>query len=300
MQLYSALSASGIAVKFIIDREKFSLKNLIEVVEFDKTINALLGYEPFYTKENFDEALKSIQLIFKSSKNLELLEKIIDKFLEESQIYYVSQWLAYLDELTLEEFEYYKNSVTVSTIHKSKGMEFDKVILLQKKKEQEEKDKNDDNYNKDDEMRLYYVGMTRAKSELTILRQGSHHPQENKFATYQLNTNFYPDNENTITLVMGLGDISLSFNMEKFGQYSIYAGSAIKLEKRNKFKNYCLVDSSRIIGTLEKEFNKKINNYLNQNYIISSVIIEYVVQWYDSDKNEYLKHPLCRISLIKR
>jgi len=162
MQLYSHLGELGIQAKFIIDREKFALKNISEIVEFDKTINSMLKHDTFYTEENFDDAWRVIESKFKGSKNLNLLQKVIDRFLLESQDYYVSQWLAYLDEIKLEEFEDYNKTVTVSTIHKSKGMEFDKVILLVNQTPKTDEDR-----------RLYYVGMTRAKNELTIFRQGN-------------------------------------------------------------------------------------------------------------------------------
>ncbi len=97
MQLYSYLGELDIKAKFIIDREKFTLKNISEIIEFDKTINSLLKHDIFYTEENFDDAWRVIESRFKGSKNLNLLQKVIDRFLLESQDYYVSQWLAYLD-----------------------------------------------------------------------------------------------------------------------------------------------------------------------------------------------------------
>mgnify|MGYP003637835772 FL=1 len=57
--------------------------------------------------------------------------------------------------------------ITLSTIHGSKGGEADNVMLLT-----ELPRVIDDNYykNKDDERRVFYVGMTRAKKELHIVR----------------------------------------------------------------------------------------------------------------------------------
>ena len=57
--------------------------------------------------------------------------------------------------------------ITLSTIHGSKGGEADNVMLLT-----ELPRVIDENYfeNKDDERRVFYVGMTRAKKELHIVR----------------------------------------------------------------------------------------------------------------------------------
>ena len=166
------------------------------MIEFDKTINGLLKHDTFYTEENFEDAWRIIESKFKDSKNLILLQKIIDRFLFESQNYYVSQWLAYLDEIKLEEFEDYNKTVTVSTIHKSKGMEFDNVIVLVNKTP-----------TSDDDIRLYYVGMTRAKNELNILRHGMNSLNRDGTANYIFDDSRYPESEKLVTLIMGLVDV---------------------------------------------------------------------------------------------
>ncbi|MCB4782658.1 MAG: ATP-dependent helicase, partial [Sulfurovum sp.] len=183
MQLYSCLGEHGIQAKFIIDREKFTLKNISEIVAFNKALNGLLKYDTFYTEENFHDAWNIVESRFRGSKNLSLLQEVINRFRLESQNYYISQWLAYLDEIKLEEFEDYNKTVTVSTIHKSKGMEFDKVILIVNQTP-----------TSDEDIRLYYVGMTRAKNELTIFRQGNKSFEKHGFAKYYFDTTEYVQN----------------------------------------------------------------------------------------------------------
>ena len=298
MQIYSQLEEMGIHAKFIIDREKFTLKNISEIVEFDKTINSMLKHDTFYTEENFDDAWRVIESRFKGSKNLNLLQKVIDRFLLESQDYYVSQWLAYLDEIKLEEFEDYNKTVTVSTIHKSKGMEFDKVILLQKNKEQRVKDKTDALYSKDNEMRLYYVGMTRAKKELTIMRQGNKSLNKQGFVKYHFDATDYAQNEKVITLIMGLGDINLGFKANH-NDYSteLLSGDSVTIEMKGNSTTFCIVHKRQVIGFLSQSFHKKIQQYLNENYFIHHAIIDFVVLWHNSETDEELKHPLCKITL---
>ena len=46
MQVYSLLEEAGIGARFIIDREKFHLNGVIEIVEFDKAISAVAVDEP--------------------------------------------------------------------------------------------------------------------------------------------------------------------------------------------------------------------------------------------------------------
>ncbi len=289
MQLYSYLGELGINAKFIIDREKFTLKNISEIVEFDKTINSLLKHDTFYTEENFDDALRVIESKFKGSKNLELLQKVIDRFLLESQNYYVSQWLAYLDEIKLEEFEDYNKTVTVSTIHKSKGMEFDKVILLVSQAPKI-----------DEDIRLYYVGMTRAKNELTIFRQGNNSLNKQGFAKYYFDSTDYIQNEKVVTLIMGLGDINLGFKGNHNNNHvELLASDSVSIEMRGNSKTLCIIHKGKVIGFLSQKFHKKVQQYLNENNTINNASIDFVVLWHNRDTGEDLKHPLCKIVLKK-
>ena len=289
MQVYSQLEELGIGAKFIIEREKFSLNKISEIVEFDETINKLLKHDTFYTEEIFDEALKIVESKFKGSKNLKLLEKVIDRFLLESQTYYVSQWLAYLDEIKLEEFEDYNKTITVSTIHKSKGMEFSKVILIVNQTPRS-----------DEDIRLYYVGMTRAKHELTILRHGNNSNTKDGVAKYIFDSTNYVQNEKVVTLVMGLGDINLGFKGKHNDEQSeLIAGDSVTIEMRGKSKTLCIIHQDKVIGFLSQKFHNKMQQYLNDEYTVDKAIIDFVVYWNNRDTRENIKHPLCKIILKK-
>lgn len=66
----------------------------------------------------------------------------------------------------------YNSKVILSTIHASKGLEYDKVILIDAVDgilPSISKDTKDRQEEYDEEVRLFYVGMTRAKKELEIL-----------------------------------------------------------------------------------------------------------------------------------
>lgn len=72
---------------------------------------------------------------------------------------YRSDFEIFLHESNLEDFyKIEQGVVTVSTMHKSKGREFDNVIIML----------NDSALNSDEEKRKLYVAITRAKSNLHI------------------------------------------------------------------------------------------------------------------------------------
>ena len=291
MQIYSQLQESGIDAKYIIDRDKFYLKNILELVEFDKLLNSYLKDETRYLERFFYDALEIIKQKFNKSTNIKLLVKIVNRFLQESQEYYISQWLSYLEEIKLEDFDNYSKNIVVSTIHKSKGMEFDKVILVNNTKKN-----NDTKSNKDELIRLYYVGMTRAKNILYIIKNGKKIPNSQEYVKYTLDTTKYKNTNKTYTYIMSLSDISLGFNSNR---HSYFTGENVALTKKDKFPKLCITQNNKILGTLSKDFNNTIEDKLKNGYIVDKIIIDNIVVWYDKQNNQYLKHPLCKILLKK-
>jgi ATP-dependent DNA helicase RecQ len=81
LDIYSILQDNNIDARYLIDREKFELKNIVELVEFDKVLNSYLEDDIAYKKSYFENALKIIENRFKNSTNIALIYKIVDKFL---------------------------------------------------------------------------------------------------------------------------------------------------------------------------------------------------------------------------
>ncbi len=286
MQIYSNLQEFGINARFIIDREKFKLKDIIEIVEFDKVVNGYLRDNVRYKEDDFYVAFEIIESRFKGSKNLKLLKRVVDRFLYESEEYYVSQWLSYLEEIKLEEFDDGNKTITVSTIHKSKGMEFDKVILIIN-------DKKIDN-----KKRLYYVGMTRAKDELIIVQHGNNMSGKYKYANYLFNEKEYAQNVKTNTIIMSLKDIYLRYDYQKkYANLDLIAGKDIKLKKENNDK-FSIIYENKEIGNLSKKFKDEIRQYSGK-YSYKAKI-DYIVLWNDKENNKYIKHPLCKFTLTMK
>lgn len=290
MQIYSYLHDIGINAKFIIDREKFYLKNIDEVVEYDKVLNTYLNEETYFTEDNFNQAFEVIKQKFQGSKNLKLLENIVDRFIAESEGYFITQWYSYLDEIKLEEFENYSHNITISTIHKSKGMEFEKVILLNNLKYNTDK-----NISQDEKMRLYYVGMTRAKSELNIFRFGSKMPEKKEYANYFVDDAYYPEENKIFTHIMDLGDLNLGWEC---WANNLVAGISMEL-RVGQYEKFEFIYNNRKVAIGSNSFNDLLKKKINEGFVIESAVVDYMVWWYNKEKEKYLKYPLCRIVMRK-
>ncbi|SFV69618.1 ATP-dependent DNA helicase RecQ [hydrothermal vent metagenome] len=290
MQIYSLLLENGIEAKYIIDREKFHLKDVIEIKEFCYILDSYLLDETAYKDQYFNKALDEIKQRYKASENIRILEKVIEKFLNENDTYYISQWDAYIDEVKLEDFEDYRKNIVISTIHKSKGMEFDKVFLLVNQIPTTDANK-----------RLYYVGMTRAKYELSMLFKGIKIPHKKEYVKYYEDETPYVLENDLIVFEMSLADLQLGFDVD-YGKKSVefFAGNRVIIKRIDKFKNHCIVYENKILATLSNKFEKTLLEKFQEGYCVSNATIKYVVVWFDAQKSKNLRHPLCSIVLQKR
>ncbi len=166
-------------------------------------------------------------------------------------------------------------------------MEFEKVIVLVNKTPVT-----------DEEKRLYYVGMTRAKSELTIFRHGNESFEKKAYAEYIYDTNEYSKDQRLITLVMGLSDVNLGYKgYHHFHDFALIAGSEVTFEMREKQNTFCIIVKNKSIGCLSKAFHQQLTTYLTKGYLVQSAMIDFVVVWKSKDKMS--TQPLCKIIMKK-
>jgi ATP-dependent DNA helicase RecQ len=289
MQIYSALESHGVAVRYIIEREKYQLKNMVELYELNNIVHSFLLDESSFKEAYFLQALEILQQKYQGSSNLDLVQKIVDRFLVQSDFYYISEWLTYLETIYREDFESDNASIVVTTIHKSKGMEFEKVYLLVNKIPVD-----------DIRRRLYYVGMTRAKKSLNILYKAKQSTQKSVYADYIEDTTPYQVQEKRYTHIMSLGDINLGFDPFRYStKNNFMAGMQVSIQKRDKWQNLCIIANGKIIAVLSKKFHEEISQRLQKGFVFDEVKIESVVVWFNEKEQKNYLHPLCKI-VMKR
>ena len=118
-------------------------------------------------RASFSDAEQWLKASYGASIWLDNVLRLIESFtavLPAEGFFYLADFEEFLRESVLEDtFERTASSIVVSTIHKAKGREFDHVYILYASRSFED----------DDARRKLYVGMTRARFDLTIHYRGA-------------------------------------------------------------------------------------------------------------------------------
>lgn len=150
-----------------------------------------MGYDDYINRLEKDGRLTFSSMFL----NIEIIKEIcrnsntINNFLDN---------IDFLQDLLKSSKDEKEANITLSSIHSTKGLEFERVFLIDNifnEFPMEKKNQSDDEYKKyvEEERRIFYVGMTRAKLKLEIL-----YPEMPSLFISELNQNLKKDRMNTI------------------------------------------------------------------------------------------------------
>jgi ATP-dependent DNA helicase RecQ len=293
LQVYSQLLAKGIKARYITSKDGFELGNLIELREFLQ----------FWQMSSFESAMQKLEKKYKNSKNYSLSIEVINRFfdeyadeIEKSPLHFQVVFSEYLKDIEFDEFEQSRIQVTVATMHKAKGKEFDSVHLCV----------NIDFIKNEYDARLLYVAITRAKEELFIHTKDLFFLKFENFADNISSCIEKSDNPEKIVFLMGLGDIALSSEYAQRGIQKVcpIAGEKILIiQNENGF--FELKKNGWCIGVLSKHIEQespvkrvstKIIESQSKGYaLVKEAEVEYVVEWFNKNDNKTYIQVLCKI-----
>ena len=178
------LRKNGYKARLIQSIDEFDLNCLFELREFEK----LLGdpnTTPIITDDIWKKAVDDFKESFSNSSCLSECLNLIHEFESVNRRKYFTDFVEFVHESKFEDFtDNPKDAILVSTIHKSKGREFDSVYMIL------------NNYyaNTDTNKHVVYVGMTRAKNNLYINCNTNVFDYINLDSThYKIDSDYYPE-----------------------------------------------------------------------------------------------------------
>ncbi|MBR2822357.1 MAG: RecQ family ATP-dependent DNA helicase [Clostridia bacterium] len=159
LQVFTLLLQSGIKARLIQNMDGFSLDTMLELRVFLRFLDQGLNGAPVIPKDLWKQAKTYTEERCQGSPALPLCRKLWRDFEETAAGLYRTDLRQFIQESREEDFaEDDRETITVSTIHKAKGREYDQVYLsLRDAEGQTQEDR-----------RRIYVGISRAKEELYL------------------------------------------------------------------------------------------------------------------------------------
>ena len=254
--------------KLIQSMEGFRFWNMAEVRYFLKHIEENT-HTPLIADDVWEKAKQATNKAYGNSASLCYLKQCVKLFEETNKAKYLSDFKEYVFESSAEDFCDLQNAdVVVSTIHKSKGMEFDDVYMLISEPRQLT----------DEVLRRYYVGITRAKKRLFIHTNCS---LFDRFGVSQkrIDHTIY-DMPDEIVLQLSHKDVNLGyFKCVKKDVLALRAGQKLRYDNGFLFDR----QTNKRVCQLSKKIMSELSGWKEKHYSISDVSIRFIVAWRPKD-----------------
>ncbi len=285
-RIVGLLTKQGIRAKFIQQSSKdLGFSKLAEIRYFLKQIKKKLE-SPKIEEDLWSEIKQKTLLNYETSACLGYLKVFFDDFEKSNPTKYWSDLMEFVAESNLEDFcSIDHQTVFVSTIHKSKGREFDTVYMLL----------DGERADNDEQIRKLYVGMTRAKQRLFI------HCNTNVFSNiktegveYRQDTNLYPLPEE-ITIPLTHKDVYLDYFKGKKEQIlKLRSGQPLCFDD-----GYLRLPSGGKVACISNKIREELQGWAEKGYFVKSAKINFIVAWKGKEDVEETAVLLPELMLIK-
>jgi ATP-dependent DNA helicase RecQ len=268
------LNRSGRKARLIQSNEGFSLSDLLELHTFMRIIKE--GATSVVSDSVWDDARKQICDRFKSSIDLNIALRCISTFEAEYSTKYVSDLENFIMESDIADFdESRQDEIVVSTIHKSKGHEYDNVFISLKGMQ----------YISDEEKRTVYVGLTRARKTLSVHSNVDLSRYMNLMsADFMVDTNIYAEPDEVL-MQLSHKDVVLSmFKGKSDFIKSLHAGQEIKIS--DVYAYVTTSDRSLTIVKFSAAFQHKMSQLAAKGYLPYKASIRHIVYWRYEDTDD--------------
>ena len=267
--LLALLRSRGLNAKLIQSADGFHFGALAEVRYFMRTLDASVN-TPIIPDDVWEMSKSRLFGKYASSSTLPYLRRCLDVFEQTNRKKYYTDFKEFIFESGLEDFcDTDGADVTVSTIHKSKGREYDEVYMLLA-----------GNFGMNDgQLRRYYVGMTRAKRDLHIYTDSSCFDRPNTSGQRLFDSQEYPLPDEVV-LQLTHRDVVLNFfSSRKKEVLSLVGGDPLE------FADDYLINpkSGKPVVKLSNRMRENLKLWGDRGYCVSSATVRFVVAWKEKD-----------------
>ena len=285
LNIVGLLLKNNITAKQIQTNNDFNLYNLVELRDFIDDIDANNDSYAI-TDEVWQKAKNNLNKRYKESDNLSGVLKLIEDFEEtNNKTKYKSDFKQFVRESKLEDFiSESGDSILVSTIHQTKGREFDNVFLAFNHFQKMD----------DENKRAVYVAITRAKRNLHILYNGDYFDKiDVENIQRRTDDRNYPE-PNIISLQLSHRDVSLGYFAHRKKEIdSLASGKELLIRGTD-----CFYDDKQVLKFSSK-FCERMSILKAKGYFPARAIVRYIVFWQGKDMENEIKILLPYIEFSK-
>ena len=266
--LVALLLKYGLHSKFIQSMDGFRFWKMAEVRLFLKLIDSKT-HTPLIADSVWEEAKRKTYGAYGTSESLHYLKRCIELFEETNRMKYLTDFKEFVFESSVEDFCNLSGAdVAVSTIHKSKGREFDDVYMLI----------TEPLHVDDDVLRRYYVGMTRAKQQLYI------HTNSTLFDRLPVTQRMVDQHPygmpDEIVLQLSHKDVYLGFfKTRKKEILALRAGEHLRFTDNYLYT----LQTNSPVALLSQRMQTDLQAWVEKGYDVSDATIRFIVAWRPKD-----------------
>lgn len=275
IRILGLLLQKGIHAKLIQSMDGFSLYNLTEIRFFLKLLSKG-SQEPVISNKQWENAKEHLKTAYRNSSCLENCLNMLSDF----ETIYPTKYRSDLDEFIKESNyeDFYSNeqgAVYVSTIHKSKGREFDAVyIMLDQVSAHREEDR-----------RKLYVAMTRAKSALYIHYNNALFDTFNMPGVERIDDRHPYLEPREIALQLTHRDVVLDFFKDKKPLiFKLHSGSPLSMY--NGYLVAKIDGTNKRIGKFSRACVLKMEQLRKSGYTPYKADVRFIVAWKNDEDTE--------------
>ena len=272
MQVAYELERRGLRATVAQSMGGFRFGNLAEVRYFLKQLGS--KEEAAIPTDRWQEAKRRTIETYATSTCLNIMKHFFADFEATHRTYYHSDLREYIFESNIEDFivaderlrvgaSAGTRSVFVSTIHKAKGREFDTVYLLSSVPDS--RDVNN--------MRAYYVGLTRAKMNLCLVTS-----QTAEYAA--------------ISIALNMHDVILDFfKGRKEIVLQLRSGDCLYYQE-----GYLLNEQGVSIAALSAAGKEKLKTWTDRGYVVTEAKVSFTLAW--RPVNSQIEYAVCLANVV--
>ena len=269
---YDLLYRAGLRPRLIQEADGFKLYDLDEFRFFADTVHT---EEPRITEECWKSAILKLKEKYAGSDNLENVLYSLSCFKEATPEPYYYDLIEFLNESKFADF--YRcdtGEICISTIHKSKGHEYDDVFMLL----------TTTGIPSEEMKRVIYVGMTRAKEGLHVVYSGQPFGGSMLDHFKKLNAEVYKDAQNypppkEMMFPLSHKDIWLDYTVAGLQYHDYLAGQELKIVEQGGKMFFVDTRYNERVAAASGDFMRKMQMHKANGYIPVKAYVNYVAYW---------------------